>query len=190
MADVTDQIDVESISAAIPTRDGKPDLPGIEESKKTVTVWRMDPEIFQEDVTGYLTINALTIDQDQAHGKNLDLRQLVDNKLVEYMDWNTKKEFDYLAAELTGPSEQDLADFGPKRSLYRRSPFRLVFVRLQEAAQAKDGSEASRQALTFLLESIIAHVDAAERLLVRSAGLMLERTNTTQGACFTPKNSI
>ncbi|KAE8407495.1 hypothetical protein BDV37DRAFT_19087 [Aspergillus pseudonomiae] len=99
-------------------------------------------------------------------------------------------EFDFLAAELTGPSEQDLADFGSKRSLYRRSPYRLVFVRLQEAAQAKDGSEASRQALTFLLESIIVHVDAAERLLVRPAGLVLERTKTTQAACFTPKNSI
>ncbi|OGM47449.1 hypothetical protein ABOM_002600 [Aspergillus bombycis] len=86
-----DQIDIESISAAIPSRDGKPDLPGIEESTKTITVWRMDPETFQEDVTGYLTINALTIDQDQPHGNNLDLRQLVDNKLVEYMDWNTKK---------------------------------------------------------------------------------------------------
>lgn len=51
----------------------------------------MDPDTFQEDVTGYLTINALTIDQDQAHGKNIDLRQLVDNKWVQYSDWNMRK---------------------------------------------------------------------------------------------------
>ncbi|KAJ1706019.1 hypothetical protein AFGD_011563 [Aspergillus flavus] len=82
-----DQIDIEKISAAVP----KLDLPGVEESTKTVTVWRMDPDTFQEDVTGYLTINALTIDQDQAHGKNIDLRQLVDNKWVQYSDWNMRQ---------------------------------------------------------------------------------------------------
>lgn len=82
-----DQIDIEKISAAVP----KLDLPGVEESTKTVTIRRMDPDTFQEDVTGYLTINALTIDQDQAHGKNIDLRQLVDNKWVQYSDWNMRK---------------------------------------------------------------------------------------------------
>ncbi|KAE8138564.1 hypothetical protein BDV38DRAFT_281870 [Aspergillus pseudotamarii] len=61
---------------------------------------------------------------------------------VEYLPADGDEEFEHLAADLTGPSEQDLADFGLKRSIYRRNPFHLVFVRLYEAAQSRGGSEA------------------------------------------------
>ncbi|KAE8374859.1 hypothetical protein BDV26DRAFT_269255 [Aspergillus bertholletiae] len=82
-----DEIDVKRFSAALSNSADKPNLPGIEESTKTVTVWRVNPDGYQEDVTGYLSINALTVDQDQAHGDPLDLRQLVDKKWVEYLGW-------------------------------------------------------------------------------------------------------
>ncbi|KUL87462.1 hypothetical protein ZTR_04535 [Talaromyces verruculosus] len=56
------------------------------EGGKSLSVWRMDPAVYLEMKTGYVSINALTIDQDQLHDQSLDLRHLVDEKAVEYMD--------------------------------------------------------------------------------------------------------
>lgn len=60
--------------------------PGRFEGSESLSVWRMDPAVYLEMKTGYVSINALTIDQDQLHDQNLDLRHLVDEKVVEYMD--------------------------------------------------------------------------------------------------------
>jgi hypothetical protein len=39
----------------------------------------------------YVSVNGLTIDQDQLHEQSLDLRHLVDQKEVEYMDCKESK---------------------------------------------------------------------------------------------------
>lgn len=54
-------------------------------------VWRIEPDGYKENETGYLTVNALTIDQDQPHGLNLDLRKLVDLKGLEYLDCKNRQ---------------------------------------------------------------------------------------------------
>ncbi|GIC88107.1 uncharacterized protein Aud_004498 [Aspergillus udagawae] len=61
------------------------------EGRDRLSVWRMDPALYQEHQTGYVSVNALTIDQDQPHEQSLDLRQLVDQKVVEYMDCKERK---------------------------------------------------------------------------------------------------
>jgi hypothetical protein len=61
------------------------------EGRDRLSVWRMDPALYQEQQTGYVSVNALTIDQDQLHEQSLDLRQLVDQKVVEYMDCKERK---------------------------------------------------------------------------------------------------
>ncbi|KAB8227295.1 uncharacterized protein BDW43DRAFT_294537 [Aspergillus alliaceus] len=83
-----DQIGIDSISAAYK---GQSELTGSKETTKTITVWRIDPEGYKENVSGYLTLNALSVDQDQAHGNRLDLRELVDNKWMEYLDRKDNK---------------------------------------------------------------------------------------------------
>ncbi|EAW15032.1 uncharacterized protein ACLA_004460 [Aspergillus clavatus NRRL 1] len=79
-----DTIDRELVDMALP-KNG-------DDEANPVSVWRMDPALYQERVTGYVSLNALTIDQDQAHGTTLDLRELVDRKWVEYLDCKERKE--------------------------------------------------------------------------------------------------
>jgi hypothetical protein len=61
------------------------------EGRGRLSVWRMDPALYLEQTTGYVSVNALTIDQDQLHEQSLDLRHLVDQKEVEYMDCKESK---------------------------------------------------------------------------------------------------
>lgn len=54
-------------------------------------VLRVDMDALQPPQKGYLAVNAPTVDQDQAGGEDLDLRELVDKRLVEYLDCKEEK---------------------------------------------------------------------------------------------------
>ncbi|KAH8690909.1 hypothetical protein BGW36DRAFT_401233 [Talaromyces proteolyticus] len=66
-----DEVDSEKLKMAISSEEGK-----------LITIGSQD--VKQSLPTGYFTVNALSIDQDQDHGLRLDLRQVVDNKWMEY----------------------------------------------------------------------------------------------------------
>jgi len=62
---------------------------------KVTRVWRCKAEGWKEGTTGYLSVNALTLEQGQ---EGLDLREIVDKKWVAYLDCKEYKEevrFDY-----------------------------------------------------------------------------------------------
>lgn len=61
------------------------------EGRERLSVWQIDPAVYLEMKTGYISINTLTIDQDQLHDQSLDLRHLVDQKMVEYIDSKEEK---------------------------------------------------------------------------------------------------
>lgn len=62
-------------------------------SPDPVTVWQLDPEAWknQPEGHGYLSVNALTLDWVQPDGAGLDLRTLVDNRWLEFLDCKDEK---------------------------------------------------------------------------------------------------
>ncbi|KAI2814809.1 hypothetical protein CBS115989_8251 [Aspergillus niger] len=82
-----DSIEPERFNLAISSEEGKQITPIKDnDEQQRISVLRLDPEGYKENQTGYFSLNALTIDQDQPHGKRLDLRRIVDNKWLEYLD--------------------------------------------------------------------------------------------------------
>ncbi|KAL4982464.1 hypothetical protein BDW68DRAFT_170737 [Aspergillus falconensis] len=77
-----DYIDPRRFSMAISSEEEGKQITAIKglDGKQRIPVLRLGPEGYKENQTGYFTLNALTIDQDQAHGSRLDLRRIVDNK--------------------------------------------------------------------------------------------------------------
>lgn len=72
-------------------------LPGVSETDITrcrkVRVLRMDMDALRPGLKGFLSVNALTVDQDQGDEREncLDLRELVDRRLVKYLDYKEGK---------------------------------------------------------------------------------------------------
>ncbi|KAJ8103500.1 hypothetical protein POJ06DRAFT_242062 [Lipomyces tetrasporus] len=64
---------------------------GNESDGKTTQVWGVEEEGWKEDKTGYLSVNALTIEPGQ---EGLDLRELAQKKWIQYLDVRDGKEED------------------------------------------------------------------------------------------------
>lgn len=75
-------------------------------------------------------------------------------------------EFETLQSEFIEPTEDDLANFSFARSVYRRNSFHSVFARLSEAMRSCSWSETSKQAIIFLCEILLSHIEAAKNLSV------------------------
>lgn len=68
---------------------------GKESQGRMTRVWGCKAEGWKEGKTGYLSVNALTVEQGQ---EGFDLREMVDRKWVSYLDCKEYKEedrFDY-----------------------------------------------------------------------------------------------
>lgn len=93
-----DYIEHMRFNMAISSEEGNQITVKGQDGEQRIPVLRLDPEGYKENQTGYFTLNALTIDQDQAHGSRLDLRRIVDNKWLEYLDHkegNAETRYDY-----------------------------------------------------------------------------------------------
>ncbi|KAJ9312683.1 hypothetical protein DTO271D3_7074 [Paecilomyces variotii] len=83
----------------------------------------------------------------------------------EYLPADQDEEFETLHAEFIEPTEDDLANFSSTRSIYRRNSFHSVFARLNEAMRSHSSwSETSKQAILFLCEILLSHIEAAKNL--------------------------
>ncbi|KAJ9394871.1 hypothetical protein DTO282F9_8175 [Paecilomyces variotii] len=85
----------------------------------------------------------------------------------EYLPADQDEEFETLHAEFIEPTEDDLANFSSTRSIYRRNSFHSVFARLNEAMRSHSSwSETSKQAILFLCEILLSHIETAKNLRI------------------------